>query len=148
MLSKEYIAPDFDKKAYTLDLQKQINTDRKKNPFKYGTLPTGGGNIANLIRLVAWLLKDKDKNKDEEQVRTVVFDELTHLFKNDTFFTEELLIRDLKVPKDQIELFFMYCEAQSINSELLGSDRKFELLDQLVIHSGSFMSRLNGSSED
>jgi len=141
VVAKEYAVPDFDKEEYTVDFQKQIDTDRKKSPFKYGVLPNDGGNISNLIRLVVWVFKDKKKNKDEETEKTIIFDELTHLFKNDSFFSEEVLINDLKIPKDQKEIFFMYCEAQNINSELLEPDHKFELFDQLMNCSKGFLSR-------
>ncbi len=144
IVTDTYIAPDFDEKTYSNGLQKQIAEDMKNDPLKYMTNTTGNIDFVLLFKLVQGLFK---KNKVKEAPpQTIDFEDLDHLFTNDTFFTEQFLTDELKIPEDRRGLFLVYCEAQEIDAELLMEDQRFELLNELILHSQEFLYTLANTS--
>ena len=146
IVEDKYIAPDFDEKAYSNGLQKQIAEDMKNDPTKYMTNMSGNMDFVLIFNLIYGLFK-KDKPK-EVPPKTIVYEELDNLFRNDPFFTEKFLTNELKIPEDYRGLFLVYCESQKIDATLLAQENRFDLLNQLILHSKEFLYSVDNADSE
>ncbi|MEP1489635.1 MAG: carboxypeptidase-like regulatory domain-containing protein [Algibacter sp.] len=127
----------FNKGAYTADLGTQIKNDIKNNPHLYQAAPSGNLDVLKVIGLVSKLFKNK-KTKEPPLI-LATYKQFDSLFSNDKLFNDELLINDLKIPKQYKPLFFDYCETKNINKDLLQEKNRMILLDTLFNSSKSFL---------
>ncbi|MGS2761254.1 hypothetical protein [Sinomicrobium sp. M5D2P9] len=146
IVEDKYIAPDFDEKAYSSGLQKQIAEDMKNDPLKYMSNTSGNMDFVLIFNLIYGLFK-KDKQK-EAPPKTIVYEDLDNLFKSDPFFTEKLLTNELKIPRDYRGLFLVYCESRKIDAGLLAQDNRFDLLNALILHSKEFLYSVDNADSE
>lgn len=102
---------EFDVEEFNLELRNQIKEDINRNPHKYGAGAYENIVINKVISFIGRLLK----KKEEEYIKTIIYEEFETLFKKDTFFNEAFLRKELKIPKDYKYLFFDFCEAKKID---------------------------------
>ncbi|WP_411894876.1 hypothetical protein [Winogradskyella sp. A2] len=135
--------PVFVLESYNTELQDLIKEDIKRNPHLY--TPEGasyGVDFVYLIGQIAKLFKNKNK------YRTAIYQPLSYrqldsLFSNSTLFNERLVHEDLNIPTDKTKLFFDFCTAQQISSELLKEKKQMELLELLMTNSKNFLAILD-----
>jgi len=113
-----------------------IKEDIKKNPHKYGI--NQKGNILNGIALLINVFRKK-KSK-EKPIIPLTYKELDKLFQEDDLFNETLLRKELKIAPGFESLFFDYCDAKQIDSQILKDQNNFLLIDILINASIEFNS--------
>jgi len=133
----------FVEETYNAELKNIIQEDIKNNPHLY---QPAGGNILAVIDLVAKLFKNKDKYRKPIYQR-ITYTQMDSLFENSSFFTKDLITENLKIPEDKEHLFYDYCEAKHISSELLKDENKMQFLEELVINSQLFLILLEQYGE-
>jgi len=139
--------PVFEEETYNEELQNLIKEDIKRNPQLYQPAgATYGVDFIYLIGQVAKLFKRKRPKVPTYQPLTYV--QIDSLFKKSTFFTKRLVTEDLKIPEEKTKLFFDFCEAKGISSELLKDGKKMMLLEQLVLNSQLFLILLDEYGEE
>ncbi|WP_299277825.1 hypothetical protein [uncultured Psychroserpens sp.] len=89
--------------------------------------------LIKLANLIGKLFKKK-----EETIKIIEVEDLQKLFKKGALFNEKFLRDELKIQKQHEYLFFVYCNAQQLNSSLLSKSNEFSLLDELLKHSKAF----------
>ncbi|MFK7831637.1 MAG: hypothetical protein AB8B52_00030 [Winogradskyella sp.] len=130
--------PVFEVESYNVDLQDLIDEDIKNNPHLYKPeVESYGVDFVAIIGLVAKLLKKKDKYI-KPTYQPITYKQMDSLFEKSTFFNKQLLTDNLKIPEDKAHLFYDFCEAKYLSSELLKEEQKMELLEQLVLNSQLF----------
>jgi len=130
--------PVFKEETYNTDLQNIIKEDIKNNPHLYA--PSGanyGVDFVYLIKTVAKLFK-KSKGKDPTY-QPITYTQMDSLFEKSSFFNKRLITENLKIPEDKVYLFYDFCEAKYISSELLKEENKMQLLEELVLNSQLFL---------
>ena len=140
--------PVFTEEAYNEDLKFMIKEDIKNNPEKYK--PAGanyGVDIFAVIGLVVDLLKKKHKYK-APTYKPITYTQMDSLFEKSTFFNKDLITHNLKIPEDQKYLFFDFCDAKQISSELLKDEHKMQFLEELVLNSQLFLILLEEYDEE
>lgn len=140
--------PVFEEETYNTDLQNLIKEDIKRNPHLY--MPEEayyGGNLLAIIDLVAKLFKKKNKYK-EPVYHPVTYKQMDSLFSESSFFNKQLVTENLKIPEDKAKLFYDFCSAKGISSELLKDENKMELLEELVVYSQLFLILLEEYGEE
>ncbi|WP_299524024.1 hypothetical protein [Winogradskyella sp.] len=140
--------PVFEEVTYNEELQNLIKEDIKRNPHLY--MPAEayyGGNILAIIDLVAKLFKKKDKYQPPNY-KALTYTQIDSLFNKSTFFNKRLVTEDLNIPEDKTKLFFDFCEAKGLSSELLQDGKKMMLLEQLVLNSQLFLILLEEYGEE
>ena len=126
-----------DKKVDTLLI---ANTTAKQGQIAFKKRVFGSGknlqptlDLIGLAKAIGKLFKSK-----KETVKIIEVEDLQKLFKNGALFNETFLRNELKIEKQHEYLFFVYCNAQNLNSTLLLKDNEFGLLDELLKHSKAF----------
>lgn len=136
---------DFNDKKEETILKKEIKEDIKRNPHKYGTSSKYGLDVIRLITLASKLFK---KKKEEEQPKRLVSHKmLDSLFIKSSFFNEDVLTHDLKIPIDYKQLFFDYCASKNLDKTLLTKDNEIILLDSLFNYSNTFLKIIKASEK-
>ncbi len=131
----------FEEEAYNLELQNFILEDIKNNPDLYEREKEiyAGVDFVYLIGVVVKLLKRKTPKFKSKIYQPVTYKQMDSLFDNSSFFNEQLMTKNLKIPKDKTNLFYDFCGAKYISSELLKDENKMQLLEQLVLNSQLFL---------
>ena len=121
----------------------------KNNPHLYAPEKEiyGGVDFVALIGMVAKLLKKKNKYK-APIYQPITYTQMDSLFEKSSFFNKQLVTEDLKIPRDKAHLFYDFCEAKYISSELLKDEKRMELLEQLVLNSKLFLELLKEYGEE
>lgn len=130
--------PIFEEKTYNVALKNLIAEDIKRNPHKYVPIQKNYGVDFIYLFKKAYDLVKRKKHKSLTY-QTIKHTQLDSLFKKSSLFNDDLLIKDLKIPKINKYLFFDFCEAKHISSELLLEKNKMQLLDKLVSNSQLFL---------
>lgn len=117
----------------------------RKRVFESGENYRPTLDVLGLIGAIGKLFKRKNKTPE---TRYVEADDLDKLFKKSTFFTQRLLVNDLKIQKDYHYLFFEYCSAQNINYNLIAGKKEIELMDLLNAYSTEFRELLKEYQKD
>lgn len=126
---------EFDSIAFNVNFKKQIKEGIKRNPDLYGPQK---GNILELVSLIARLFKKKKMKFVEVPIVYATYKDFDKLFNTSEFFNKTLLEEELKIALEHRFLFFQYCEAQQIDSQLLSENNSLLLLDLLIKHSKAF----------
>lgn len=136
----------FEAKAYSIELQNLIQEDIKNNPSLYQ--PTGANAGIDFVYLIGQLATLFKRNKTEIPVyNPITYTQIDSLFNKSSFFTERLVTEDLHINKDKVHLFYDFCEAKYISSELLKAEKKMHLLEQFVSNSQLFLILLEQYGE-
>ncbi|WP_179367565.1 hypothetical protein [Winogradskyella forsetii] len=138
--------PIFEVESYNVDLQNMIQEDIKNHPEKYA--PPGATAGVDIIYLIGAVVKLFKKNKPEiPTYQTITYTQMDSLFNKSSFFNKQLMTENLKIPEDKIYLFYDFCEAKYISSELLKEENKMQLLETLVLNSQLFLILLEQYGE-
>ncbi|MEO1033480.1 MAG: carboxypeptidase-like regulatory domain-containing protein [Bacteroidota bacterium] len=138
--------PVFEEETYNEELQNLIQEDIKRNPQLYQ--PPGATYGVDFIYLIGQVAKlFKRKRPKVPTYKLLTYTQIDSLFKKSTFFNERLVTEDLNIPEDKTKLFFDFCEAKGISSELLQDGKKMMLLEQLVLNSQLFLLLLEEYGE-
>ncbi|WP_439153273.1 hypothetical protein [Winogradskyella sp.] len=140
--------PVFKEETYNIELQNLIKEDIKRNPGLYQSPnATYGVDFVYLIGQIAKLFKRKNK---KPIYQPITYTQMDSLFRKSSFFTTDLITKDLKIPETRKYLFFEFCVAKQMSSELLTEKKKMELLEKLVLNSQLFLFLLEeyGTEED
>ncbi|MDN3493212.1 hypothetical protein [Winogradskyella bathintestinalis] len=143
-IKSEIKQPIFTEETYNAELKNILKEDIKNNPHLY---KPAGGNILALLSLVGKLLKKKNK-KDSPIYHPISYTQMDSLFQNSAFFNKHLMSKNLEIPNDKIYLFYDFCEAKGISSELLKDKNKMQLLEELVLNSQLFLILLEQYGEE
>lgn len=92
-----------------------------------------GLNFKNIFKAIFNANKEKPQ---EERVPLKMSDVLRQVYDTDFF------VKDLGLPKEQIEAFLFYCDAQMPAQSLLKKSNEFQLIDFLVNQSKAFKAQL------
>ncbi len=92
-----------------------------------------GLNFVNIFKL----LFDSRNASGEAREPLKVSEVLRSVYEDDFFIT------DLHIPRDRIEEFLVYCDAQLPPQSLLRKDNEFQLIDFLVTQSESYLKVTN-----
>lgn len=139
--------PVFEVETYNEELHNLIKEDIKKNPGLYQSPnATYGVDFVYLIGQVAKLFKRK-KSKIPEY-KPISYKQMDSLFGNSSFFNKRLVTENLKIPEDKIKLFFDFCSARNISSELLQDENKMMLIEEFVASSQLFLILLEQYGEE
>lgn len=140
--------PVFEVKAYSIELQNLIKEDIKNNPGLYQPAgATYGVDFVYLIGQLAKLFKSKNSKYQKEVYKPITYTQMDSLFNKSSFFNKRLVTEDLKIPKDKANLFYDFCAAKQLNSELLKDNKKMQLLEYLVLNSQLFLILLEQYGE-
>ena len=140
--------PVFKEETYNNDLQNILKEDIKNNPHLYKPAnATGGVDILAVIGLVAKRFKDNDKYV-APIYQPITYTQMDSLFNKSDFFNKQLVTDNLKIPEDKTYLFYDFCEAKQISSELLKDENKMMLLEELVLNSQLFLILLEQYGEE
>ncbi|WP_299122459.1 hypothetical protein [uncultured Winogradskyella sp.] len=130
--------PVFEVENYNIELQNLIKEDIKNNPQRYQPEQANYGvNFLAVIDLVAKLLKKKKYKLPNYQ--PITYTQMDSLFDKSSFFNKRLVTEDLKIPEDKVHLFYDFCAAKQISSELLKEQKKMQFLEELVLNSQLFL---------
>lgn len=139
--------PVFVEETYNIDLQNLIKEDIKNHPEKY--MPAGatyGVDFFYLIGQVAKLFKNKDKYRTPI-FKPISYKQMDSLFSESSFFNMQLVTENLNIPEDKVNLFYDFCAAKQMSSELLLENKKMDLLENLVLNSQLFLILLDEYGE-
>lgn len=138
--------PVFEEEAFNIELKNLIKEDIKNNPEKYAPIGNNQGvDFVYLFRKVFDLIKSKKPKSPE--ATAISYTQLDSLFSKSTFFNMRLVTENLNIPEDKAHLFYDFCEAKQMSSELLKDHKKMKLLDNLVINSQLFLILLEEYGE-
>ncbi|MBU2920331.1 carboxypeptidase-like regulatory domain-containing protein [Winogradskyella psychrotolerans] len=130
--------PVFKEETYNTDLQNIIKEDIKNNPHLYK--PPGSSYGVDFVYLIGEVVKLFKKNKVKSPTyQPITYTQMDSLFEKSSFFNKRLITENLKIPEDKIYLFYDFCEAKYISSELLKEENKMQLLEALVLNSQLFL---------
>ncbi|OMP29758.1 carboxypeptidase-like regulatory domain-containing protein [Mangrovimonas sp. DI 80] len=129
----------FDSTKFQSNFIKQLETDRKNNPFKYSNSYNPSMDFIALGKLFGKLNKRK---KDIPIIRYASYEDFYRLFSTSTYFNDNFLMKELQIPLEKKYLFLEYLSVQSIPKYLLKSNNNFLLLDALLKHGDSFSKLL------
>lgn len=147
LLSNDLKEKTFDEKKENLELQNLIREDVKNRPYLYESTPSGNADIFAIVGLVASLFKNKKKSKKENLI-PIGYNDFKDLFSNSNYFTDSLLVNDLKIPlKDKFQ-FFDFCSYREIDLKLLSEENTFLLLDELIKSSNAFLELMKKQKEN
>ncbi len=138
--------PVFKEETYNIELKNLIKEDIKNNPEKYAPIGNNQGvDFVYIFRKVFDLIKRKKPKSTEYQA--ITYTHLDSLFSKSTFFNTQLITDNLKIPEDKAHLFYDFCAAKQMSSELLKESKKMELLENLVLNSQLFLILLEEYGE-
>lgn len=123
--AKEY---EIDEKEFNASFANSIKEDIEKNPHKYGIYRNG--NILNGIAMLINLFRKK--KAIEKPIVSITYQEFEKLFLDDDVFNEALLRNELKIAPGFESLFFDFCDAKQIDSQILKDKNDFLLIDILI----------------
>ena len=139
--------PVFEAETYNLQLQNLIKEDIKNNPGLYQ--PAGATYGVDFIYLIGQLAKLFKRKKSKLPVyKPITYTQIDSLFNKSTFFNKHLVTEDLKIPKDKANLFYDFCAAKQLSSELLKEENKMLFLEELVLNSQLFLILLEEYGEE
>ncbi len=139
--------PIFEVETYNTELRNLIKEDIKRNPGAYQ--PAGATYGVDFIYLIGQVVKlFKSKKKKAPQYQPITYEQMDALFHKSSLFNKRLVTENLKIPEDKVKLFYDFCTAKGISSELLKEEKKMELLDQLVLNSQLFLILLEEYGEE
>ncbi|WP_339753503.1 hypothetical protein [uncultured Winogradskyella sp.] len=140
--------PVFKEETYNFELQNLIKEDIKNNPGLYQPAgATYGVDFISLIGQLAKLFKRKKTKNGEEFYKPITYKQMDSLFQKSSFFNKHLVTKDLKIPEDKANLFYEFCSAKQLSSELLKDQNKMQLLEYLVLNSQLFLILLEEYGE-
>jgi len=139
--------PVFEVETYNIDLQNILKEDIKNNPHLYKPEGTYGVDFVYLIGEVVKLFKNKNKTKIPIY-QPITYTQMDSLFDKSSFFNKKLITENLQIPEEKAHLFYDFCEAKYISSELLKDENKMQLLEQLVLNSQLFLILLEEYGEE
>ena len=133
--------PVFEEETYNETLQNLIKEDIKRNPGLYQ--PQNAQSGVDFIYLIGQVVKLFKRKKPKTDIYgSITYKTLDSLFNKSTFFTKNLLIKDLNIPEDNTKLFLDFCAAKGISSALLKDEKQVELLEEFVLNSQLFLMLL------
>jgi len=91
----------------------------------------------NFVNIFKAIIGSKNKEKKEEKEPLKVSEVMREVYD------EEFFISDLKLPKDKIDAFLLFCDDKVDTKALLHKDKEFQLIDVLVTHSKTFLASLD-----
>lgn len=140
--------PIFKEETYNQNLQNLIKEDIKRNPGLYQS-PNAqyGVDFIYLIGQVIKLFKKKNKHK-EPIYQPISYEQIDSLFSKSSFFNKSLMTENLMIPEDKAKLFYDFCSAKGISSELLKEENKMMLLEELVTNSQLFLILIEEYGEE
>ena len=139
--------PVFEEETYNKELQSLLQEDIKRNPHLYQ--PPGATYGVDFIYLIGQVAKLFKRKRPKTPIYPLLtYTQIDSLFEKSTFFNKRLVTEDLNIPKDKTKLFFDFCEAKGLSSELLQDGKKMMLLEQLVINSQLFLILLEEYGEE
>jgi len=131
--------PVFEVESYNVELHNLIKEDIKNNPGLYQpTNATYGVDFIAIIGMVTKLLKRKNKYK-APIYNPITYTQLDSLFSKSSMFNKQLVTENLNIPEDKVNLFYDFCAAKQLSSELLKEEKQMQLLEQLVLNSQLFL---------
>jgi CarboxypepD_reg-like domain len=138
--------PVFKEETYNVELQNILKEDIKNNPHLYK--PAGATYGVDFVYLIGAVVKlfAKDKPK-KPNYHPISYTQMDSLFNKSSFFNEQLITENLKIPSDKKYLFYDFCEAKQISSKLLKDENKMQLLEELVLNSQLFLILLEQYGE-
>lgn len=139
--------PVFEEDTYNQDLHSLIKEDIKRNPGLYQSPNAQYG--VDFIYLIGQVVKlFKRKRSKEQTYKPITFKQMDSLFTDSSFFNKRLVTENLKIPQDKAKLFYDFCSAKGISSELLKDENKMMLLEELVVNSQLFLILLEEYGEE
>ncbi len=130
--------PVYEEEAFNKELHSLIKEDIKRNPELYQ--PPGATYGVDFVYLIGQVVKIfKSKKKKAPVYKPITYTQLDSLFNNSSFFNKRLVTESLSIPEDKTQLFYDFCSAKGISSELLKDAKKIQLLEQLVLNSQLFL---------
>lgn len=133
--------PVFEAETYNNDLKNLIKADIKNNPHLYQ--PTGATYGVDFIYLIGQVAKlFKRKKTEAQQYQPISYVQIDSLFNESSFFNKRLVREDLKIPEKRTYLFYDFCAAKGISSELLKDEKRMQLLEEFVTNSKLFLALL------
>ena len=140
--------PEFKVETYNEELHNLIKEDIKNNPGLYRPQTAQYGiDFVYLIDQVIKLFKRKKPKFREKIYQPITYEQMDSLFTKSSLFNKGMLTKDLKIPEDKTKLFYDFCSAKGISSELLQEEKKMELVEQLVLNSQLFLILLEEYGE-
>jgi len=138
--------PVFKEETYNVELQNILKEDIKNNPHLYK--PAGATYGVDFVYLIGAVVKlfAKDKPK-KPNYHPISYTQMDSLFEKSSFFNKQLITENLKIPIDKKYLFYDFCEAKQISTELLKDENKMQLLEELVLNSQLFLILLEQYGE-
>lgn len=132
--------PVFEKETYNEELHNLIKEDIKRNPQLYRPQTAQYGvDFIYLIGEIVKLFKRKKPKFKEKIYQPITYKQIDSLFDKSSFFNKRLVTENLKIPDDKVHLFYDFCSAKGISSELLKDEMKMDLLEQFVLSSELFL---------
>lgn len=137
----------FEEETYNQDLHNLIKEDMKRNPDLYQSPNAQYG--VDFIYLIGQVVKlFKRKRPKEPTYKPITYKQMDSLFATSSFFNKRLATENLKIPEDKAKLFYDFCSAKGISSELLKDENKMMLLEELVVNSQLFLILLEEYGEE
>ncbi|MFC0604482.1 hypothetical protein [Winogradskyella pulchriflava] len=139
--------PVFEEETYNENLHNLIKEDIKNNPGLYQSAnATYGVDFIYLIGQVVKLFKRKRPKTLE--YTPITYTQMDSLFTKSSFFNKRLVTENLKIPETNVNLFYDFCTAKGISSELLKEEKRMDLLEHLVVNSQLFLILLEEYGEN
>lgn len=136
----------FEEETYNIELQNLIKEDIKNHPEKYQ--PAGATYGVDFIYLIGQVAKlFKNKKYKSPKYKSITYKQLDSLFSKSSFFNRQLVTQNFKIPEDKANLFYDFCAAKQMSTELLKPEKKMELLENLVLNSQLFLILLEEYGE-
>ena len=130
--------PVFEAKAYSFELQNLIQEDIKNHPELYQ--PAGATYGVDFIYLIGQVAKlFKSKTPKFSGYKPITYKQMDSLFDKSSFFNKRLVTEGLNIPEDKANLFYEFCAAKQVSSELLKDKKKMQFLEYLVLNSQLFL---------
>jgi len=130
--------PVFEAKTYSLELQNLIQEDIKNHPELYQ--PAGATYGVDFIYLIGQVAKlFKSKTQKFSGYKPITYKQMDSLFDKSSFFNKRLVTEGLNIPEDKANLFYEFCAAKQVSSELLKDKKKMQFLEYLVLNSQLFL---------
>jgi hypothetical protein len=138
--------PVFVEETYNIELQNLIKEDIKNHPEKY--MPAGATYGIDFIYLIGQVAKLFKSNKTKlPEYKAITYKQIDSLFSKSSFFNKKLVTENLNIPEDKANLFYDFCAAKQMSSELLLDSKKMDLLENLVLNSQLFLILLEEYGE-
>lgn len=138
-LDEVEVQTEMEEKFDSISFYSTIESEKKTLSKK--PLMSSGDNLMPTLDLKQ-LYKDALKLFKRKKVKIylpISYEQMDSLFNKSALFDKDLLTKDFKIPEDKIKMFYEFCAAKGISSELLIEDKKMQLLEQLVVNSQLFL---------